>query len=298
MALPWGAIISAGASLWSASRRRKAAKKQAAKDLAFKQEQNDALEKQRQAYRDIEFRNPYAGMQNPFAGMQNPYAGMENQFADIQNPFAGLQTDFENVYEDLTVNQQQAQFQAEQGRLQRANILQGLRGAAGASGIAGLAQTLANQGTLQAQQISASIGQQETANQRLAARGAAQVQQMEAARAQQIAQGAFQADLKRRAGAQAVDLQTRRGAAAVDLQTRQGALAVDMQTRAGDAMLQQAEMSRQATLLGMQMGQSAGANQIYQQSLYNQQQGSASADQMTIQGISTLANADWSGLGG
>ena len=287
MALPWGAIISAGASLWSASRRRKAAKKQAAKDLAFKQEQNDALEKQRQAYRDIEFRNPYAGMQNPYAGMENPYAGMENQFADIQNPFAGLQTDFENVYEDLTVNQQQAQFQAEQGRLQRANILQGLRGAAGASGIAGLAQTLANQGTLQAQQISASIGQQETANQRLAARGAAQVQQMEAARAQQIAQGAFQADLKRRAGAQAVDLQT-----------RQGALAVDMQTRAGDAMLQQAEMSRQATLLGMQMGQSAGANQIYQQSLYNQQQAGVSANQMTIQGISSLAGADWSGLGG
>ena len=279
-AIPWGSIISAGASLWSASRQRRDAKRRAAKDLAFKQEQADLLEKQKQAYRDIEFRNPYAGM-------QNPYAGMENQFADIQNPFAGLQTDFENVYEDLTVNQQQAQFQAEQGRLQRANILQGLRGAAGASGIAGLAQTLANQGTLQAQQISASIGQQEAANQRLAARGAAQVQQMEAARARQIAQGAFQADLKRRAGAQAVDLQT-----------RQGALAVDMQTRAGDAMLQQAEMSRQATLLGMQMGQSAGANQIYQQSLYNQQQANASANQMMIQGISSLGSIDWGSFGG
>ena len=290
-AIPWGSIISAGASLWSASRQRRDAKRRAAKDLAFKQEQADLLEKQKQAYRDIEFRNPYAGM-------QNPYAGMENQFADIQNPFAGLQTDFENVYEDLTVNQQQAQFQAEQGRLQRANILQGLRGAAGASGIAGLAQTLANQGTLQAQQISASIGQQETANQRLAARGAAQVQQMEAARARQIAQGAFHADLKRRAGAQAVDLQTRQGAAAVDLQTRQGALAVDMQTRAGDAMLQQAEMSRQATLLGMQMGQSAGANQIYQQSLYNQQQANASANQMMIQGISSLGSIDWGSFGG
>ena len=64
---------------------------------------------QRQAYENIQIKNPYEGM--------------------------------ENVYEDLTVNQQQAQFEAQQGMQQRANIMQGLRGAAGASGIAGLAQT-------------------------------------------------------------------------------------------------------------------------------------------------------------
>ena len=54
--------------------------------------------------------------------------------------------------------------------------MQGLKGAAGGSGIAGLAQSLAGQGQLQAQQISASIGQQEAMNQRLRAQGAQQVQ--------------------------------------------------------------------------------------------------------------------------
>jgi len=98
----------------------------------------------------------------------NPYANLENRFA-------------ENVYEDLTVNQQQAQFMAQQGQQQRANIMQNLQGAAGASGIAGLAQTMANQGQLQAQQASASIGQQEARNQQLAAQGQLRVQAGEAA---------------------------------------------------------------------------------------------------------------------
>ena len=98
----------------------------------------------------------------------NPYANLENRFA-------------ENVYEDLTVNQQQAQFMAQQGSQQRANIMQQLQGAAGASGIAGLAQTMANQGQLQTQQASASIGQQEARNQQLAAQGQLRVQAGEAA---------------------------------------------------------------------------------------------------------------------
>ena len=102
------------------------------------------------------------------------------QGMQFENPYADLQTSFQNPYEDLTVNQQQAEFQAEQGAQARANILQSLQGAAGGSGIAGLAQTLANQQQLQAQQISASIGQQEAANQQLAAQGAANVQTMEA----------------------------------------------------------------------------------------------------------------------
>ena len=119
------------------------------------------VDKQRQAYQDIE--------------ITNPYAGLENQFT--------------NVYEDLTVNQQQAQFEAEQGMQQRANIMQGLRGAAGASGIAGLAQSLARQGQLQTQQASASIGQQEAMNQRLMAQGAQRVQEGQAAIDLQRAQG-------------------------------------------------------------------------------------------------------------
>ena len=104
-------------------------------------EQKVILDKQKQEYKDMKFTNPYENMENPF--------------------------------EDLTVNQQQAQFQAQQGAQQRANILGGLKGAAGGSGIAGLAQAMANQGQLQTQQISASIGQQESRNQALMAKGAA-----------------------------------------------------------------------------------------------------------------------------
>ena len=106
-----------------------------------------AVDKQKKAYKDIQFKNPYAGMQNQYMGM-------------------------ENVMEDVTVNLQQAQFQAQQGAQQRANIMNVMRGAAGGSGIAALAQSMANQGQLQAQQISASIGQQEAALQRATAQEA------------------------------------------------------------------------------------------------------------------------------
>ena len=96
---------------------------------------------------------------------------------EYTNPYA----DMENPYEDLTINQQQAQFQAQQGAQQRADILGGLRGTAGGAGVAGLAQAMAGQAALGTQRISASIGQQEAMNQRLRAQGAMQVQRMEAA---------------------------------------------------------------------------------------------------------------------
>jgi len=89
------------------------------------------------------------------------------------NPYA------ENVFEDLTINQRQAQFQAQQGTQIRADLLSNLRTTAGGSGIASLAQALANQGQLQTQQISADIGQQEAANQRAIAQGQLQVQRGE-----------------------------------------------------------------------------------------------------------------------
>jgi len=164
------------------------------------------VEKQKQAYKDIEFTNVYAGMENQFAGM-------------------------ENVMEDLTVNQQQAQFQAQQGAQQRANIMQGLRGAAGGSGVAGLAQAMASQGQLATQQISASIGQQEAANQRAMAQEASRIQTLE----------------------------------------RQGAASIDLQQRQGEAMVQQAESGRQATLLGMEYGELQAAQAGVQAAYQNQQ---------------------------
>jgi hypothetical protein len=122
---------------------------------------------------------------------QKQYEGFREDLEslEITNPYQDLPTTFENTFEDLTVNQQQAQFQAQQGAQARANLLANLRAAAGGSGIAGLAQTLANQQQLQTQQISASIGQQEAANQRLAAQGAARVQQMEQQARQTVLRG-------------------------------------------------------------------------------------------------------------
>ena len=107
----------------------------------------------------------------------------------IKNPYKNLQTSFENTYEDMTVNQQQAQFQARQGQQARANMLQNLQGAAGSSGIAGLAQAMANQQQQQTAQISAGIGQQEAQNQFYSAQGAAGVQRQEAQARKTVAYG-------------------------------------------------------------------------------------------------------------
>ena len=81
---------------------------------------------------------------------------------DTSNTYANL----ENKFEDITINQQQAQFEAQQNQQQQANLMNQMNIAAGGSGIASLAQAMANQGQLQSQQISASIGQQEAMNQK------------------------------------------------------------------------------------------------------------------------------------
>jgi len=125
-----------------------------------------------------------------------------NLYADARNQYANIQTNFENTYEDLTVNQQQAQFQAQQGAQQRANIMQNMRGAAGGSGIAALAQAMANQGQLATQGISASIGQQESANQRLSAQGASRQQELERQAELQVVRGEEAAYGLRKSGAE------------------------------------------------------------------------------------------------
>jgi len=94
---------------------------------------------------------------------------------DTSNPYLNM----ENTMEDLTVNQQQADFERQAFQQTQANIMENLRGAAGGSGIASLAQSLAQQGQIAAQRQSASIAQQEAANQRAAAAQAGQIQQLE-----------------------------------------------------------------------------------------------------------------------
>jgi len=188
----------------------------ALENLAFQKEQQRALDKQKDIYRGMEFKNPYA---------------------EIENPFAGIQTEYENLFEDLKVDTLAAEFQAEQGLQQRADIMQGLRGAAGGAGIAGLAQTMAREGQFQTKQIAAGISQQEMINQRMKAQGALQAQQLEMQAETRIATGESAAQMARLGGEQ---------------------------------LLQTMEMDRQATLLGIQMGQSAGANAALQQAYSNQ----------------------------
>jgi len=230
-----GGVAQLGGALISGSAARSAASDandQVTAQLERQQKQDALLEAQRQRYREFEFTNPYANLQNPFEGM-------------------------ENVYEDLTVNQEAARFQMEQGTQQRANVMQGLRGSAGSSGVAGLAQALANQGRLQARQVSADISKQETANQRLAAQGAMQNQQME----------------------------------------RQGLSAIQMAQAGGEMATQEAEMQRQATLLGVAYQGAAGASAGLQQAYGNQMNMNMAGAQMQMQNAQAfgdmMGNVPW-----
>ena len=114
----------------------------------------DRIEEQKAARLEME------GLKADYENLDtsNIYAGVQNQFRNL-----------ENTYEDMTVNQQQAQFDAQQGAQQSANIMANLQGAAGSSGIAALAQAMAGQGQLATQQASASIGAQEARIQQLRA---------------------------------------------------------------------------------------------------------------------------------
>ena len=149
--MSWGAIVvgvvGGIVQLHQSAKNREAAQ-QLADDAKIKQEEaQKRLQAEKDKYKAMTFTNPYENLQN--------------------------------VYEDLTVNKQQAEFEAQQGAQQRANVLDSLRGAAGGSGIAALAQTMANQGQLQAQRIAAGIGTQEASLQRLAAGEASRLQRLE-----------------------------------------------------------------------------------------------------------------------
>jgi|TARA_R110002050_G_scaffold3174_4_gene16559 hypothetical protein len=138
-----GAVVGAGAGIAkaiSAGKQKKAAKEA---ESAAKAD----MEKQKNAFSNLDTSNPYANM--------------------------------ENKMEDLQVNTQEADFMKAQQQQNQANIMQQMKGAAGSSGIAGLAQTLANQGSMDAQKSSISIGKQEANNQQLERQAASQIQDQE-----------------------------------------------------------------------------------------------------------------------
>ena len=134
-----------------------------------------------------------AAAQGEYDKMLRQYQELDtsNLYADVENQYANL----ENTFEDLTVNQQQAEFERQTFQQQQANLLQGLSGAAGGSGIAALAQAMANQGQLQAQRASASIGAQESKINLMQAQQAGKLQMAERG-------GAARAEAMRLAGAE------------------------------------------------------------------------------------------------
>ena len=184
----------------------------------------------------------------------NIYADVKNPFEQVKNPYDQLNTQFENVYEDMTVNQQQAQFEKQMVQQQQSNIMQGLKGAAGGSGIAALAQSMANQGQLQAQRAAASIGMQESQQQAMKAQGAQQARAMQQ-----------QAEQLKMEGAE----ETRR--------TRmKGAYQAQMTRLAGEEKSRGLEWQKTGTMLGMSQQRLAAANQARQQA--KQQQMAAVGD--------------------
>lgn len=162
----------------------------------------------------------------------NTFGSVRNRFQNLGNAFKGV----ENAYEDITVNTQQAEFMAQQSQQGAANIMQDMSGAAGGSGIGALAQALANQQTQSMQQASASIGMQEAKNQQLQAGAQAKIDLMTAGQENQNA--ALRA----------------KGFADADKLRGEGAFRA-----------QQAEASKQSTLLGIDAGQLQQANQAVAQ---------------------------------
>lgn len=106
-------------------------------------------------------------------------AEFEQRRANLQNfqftnPFAGM----ENVAEDLTINQEAAQFQAQQTDQALANALSALTQSGGTGG--GNAQAIINAALQSKQNVAADIARQEQANQLAAVNREAKLQELEA----------------------------------------------------------------------------------------------------------------------
>ena len=170
----------------------------------------------------------------------------KNMFADATNAYANM--NMENFAEDLTVNQQQAEFEKEMGMQQEANMLDAMRAGGGFN--AGNIQALAGAGSQRRRAASASIGQQEAANQQARVAGAQDVQR----RREMQMQGQSAADQMRMQGAQSQ--QAAKNAAAEALAGRQLAAAQSNQqaSTANQALQYQAANDFRNTQLQHQQG--------------------------------------------
>tara|TARA_R110002012_G_scaffold210863_1_gene381580 strand:+ start:721 stop:3357 length:2637 start_codon:yes stop_codon:yes gene_type:complete len=237
--------------------------------IAFDTQKGEVIKSQKRLS-DFQNSNPYLAAQNAFKGLDNEFADAENVYdkaknvyeGKMKNPFEGQENafegmknqyeDMENAFEDLTVNTQQAEFEAQQNQQQQANILSQMQGAAGGSGIAALAQSMANQGALQSQKAAASIGSQEAANAKLAAQGEQQISMASAGEAskQAMQQASEQARLDTQSNSAEMDIQNKILGADEALQAQQ----------LGEASkLQMAQMQEASNL---QMAKAQGAMDV------------------------------------
>tara|TARA_R100000988_G_scaffold38346_2_gene19147 strand:+ start:2794 stop:3576 length:783 start_codon:yes stop_codon:yes gene_type:complete len=122
-------LIGTGAQMMGQGAGQIAAWTQRKKKYTEQRKANDEHVQMRQRYMSLDVGDPYRDMTNPF--------------------------------ENMTVNQQQANFEAQQQQQGMANMMGALQGAAGGSGIASLAQMMANQQSRNLSRASASIGMQE-----------------------------------------------------------------------------------------------------------------------------------------
>jgi hypothetical protein len=128
----------------------------------------------------VNFGTSYIGGKKRLARRDEAQAGYDESMANyFAQDTSNLYSNLENTMEDLTVNTQAADFAAQQQAQGLSNIMGSMSQSAGGSGIAALAQSLANQQSQNAQQASASIGQQEQRNQMATAQQAGRLQSME-----------------------------------------------------------------------------------------------------------------------
>jgi hypothetical protein len=151
--------------------------------------------------------NPTTRLEAEFASQKQDLIGMKDEvgkniYADLVNPYAGLtdqMASLENVAEDLTVDQRAFE---QQKRTLQSGLSQALE-ASKQTGVSS-AQVIANQLSQASGDISASIGAQESANERLRIQQAADLQLKKAQSAQQTdlmkRQGKFQTDMQMRKG--------------------------------------------------------------------------------------------------
>ncbi len=135
------AVKKVGGFLFGDNSDKKEGKKNLEKDMK-------ALDGMIGDMKNIDTSNPYANATNAFANMQNSYANltntmsgldnvydkaenvyegkMKNAFEGQKNAYAGMKNQMEgmeNAFEDLTVNTQQAEFEAQQNQQMQANIM-------------------------------------------------------------------------------------------------------------------------------------------------------------------------------